>query len=110
MAGGLTVELSDIYTDARSSLQCASLLLVTMRDPNDAVFAELQSRNGQWGSSGVKSVQVLGDAHAPGSVAAAVYAGHKAARALDMAELPLHAIPFKRETIALEAPPGSSSE
>ena len=102
--GGLRVELADIYSDARSSLECASLLLVTMRDPNDAVHAALLGEQALWHAKGVKSVQLLGDAHAPGTVAAAVYAGHKAARALDAPELALHAIPFRREMIALEAP------
>jgi len=33
--------------------------------------------------SGIKSVQVIGDGHAPGTIAAAVYAGHLYARQLD---------------------------
>ncbi len=103
IAGGLCVELAHTYSDARTRLECASLLMVTMRDPKDALFQALQAQEGQWQAKGVKSIQLLGDAYAPGSVAAAVYAGHRAARELDSPELPLDAVPFRREMIALDA-------
>jgi dimethylamine/trimethylamine dehydrogenase len=99
---GLRVELAHTYSDARSILECASLVMVTMRDPDDGLFTALQAQRAQWQATGVKSVQLLGDAYAPGSVAAAVYAGHRAARELDAPELPLDAVPFRREMIFLE--------
>jgi dimethylamine/trimethylamine dehydrogenase len=102
VAGGLAVELAHTYSDARSVVACASLLLVTMRDPKDALFNALQAQQDQWPAKGVKSVQLLGDAYAPGSVAAAVYSGHRAARELDVPVLPLDAVPFRREMMALE--------
>jgi dimethylamine/trimethylamine dehydrogenase len=102
VAGGLLVELADTYSDARSHLECASLLMVTMRDPKDALFNALQAQQDQWQAKGLKSIQLLGDAYAPGSVAAAVYAGHRAARELDAPELPLDSVPFRREMVALE--------
>ncbi len=102
VAGGLCVELAHTYSDARSHMDCASLLMVTMRDPDDALFHALQARQDQWQAQGVKSVQLLGDAYAPGSVAAAVYAGHRAARELDAPEPVLDTVPFKREMIALQ--------
>ncbi len=102
VAGGLIVELAHTYSDARSHLECASLLMVTMRDPNDALFNALQSQQDQWQAKGVKSIQLLGDAYAPGSVAAAVYAGHRAARELDAPELPLDTVPFRREMIEIK--------
>jgi dimethylamine/trimethylamine dehydrogenase len=103
VASGLSVELANTYSDARSHLQCASLVLVTMRDPVDALFSELQAQQDQWHAKGVKTIQLLGDAYAPGSVAAAVYAGHKAARALDAAVLPLDTVPFRREMMSLQS-------
>jgi dimethylamine/trimethylamine dehydrogenase len=99
--GGLSVTLSHTYSEAPSLLECASLLLVTMRDPGDSLYRALLLRQDQWQSSGVKSISLLGDAQAPGSVAAAVYAGHRAARALDAPALPQDAVSFKRERIAL---------
>ncbi|NVO07616.1 MAG: NADH:flavin oxidoreductase, partial [Rhodoferax sp.] len=103
VAGGLALELASTYSDARRVLECASLVMVTMRDPHDAVFTALQARQDQWQDRGVKSVQLLGDAYAPGSVAAAVYAGHRAARELDAPAPALDAVPFRREIIALSA-------
>jgi dimethylamine/trimethylamine dehydrogenase len=100
--GGLSLELAHTYSDARSHLACASLLMVTMRDPNDTLFQTLQAQHDQWQAKGVKSIQLLGDAYAPGSVAAAVYAGHRAARELDAPELPLDTVPFRREMIEIK--------
>jgi dimethylamine/trimethylamine dehydrogenase len=99
--GGLHVELANTYTDARMPLQCASLLLVTMRDPVDELFTALQARQGEWQGAGIKTVQCVGDAFAPGTVAAAVYAGHRAARELDAGELPLDTVPFRREMVGI---------
>ena len=100
-ADGLCVTLIHSYSEAPSILECASLLLVTMRDPSDSLYRALLLREDQWQARGVKGISLLGDAHAPGSVAAAVYAGHRAARALDTPALPQDAVPFKRERIAL---------
>jgi len=97
--------LSDTYSDAQTTLRCASLLLVTMRDPNDELYAALQARQTKWVAAGVLSVQLVGDAYAPGSVAAAVYAGHRAARELNAQATELDAVPFKREIIAIEHQP-----
>jgi len=101
-ASGLVVELAHTYSDARSHLECASLLMVTMRDPNDSLFTELNAQQDRWQAKGVKSIQLLGDAYAPGSVAAAVYAGHRAARELDAPMLALDAVPFRREMIEVK--------
>ena len=101
VAGGLRVELAHTYSDARTYVPCASLLLVTMRDPNDSLFHALQTQQHQWSAKGLKRVELLGDAYAPGTVAAAVYAGHRAARELDASALPLDTVPFRREVIAI---------
>jgi dimethylamine/trimethylamine dehydrogenase len=100
-AGGLDVELANTYTDARTRQHCASLLLATMRDPVDDLFASLLARKTEWAAAGINTVQCVGDAYAPGTVAAAVYAGHKAARELDAAMQPLDAALFKREMVGL---------
>jgi dimethylamine/trimethylamine dehydrogenase len=50
-------------------------------------------------SAGIKSVSAIGDCLAPSTIAAAVYAGHKAARGLD--EAPAEGVPFKRELPAI---------
>jgi dimethylamine/trimethylamine dehydrogenase len=82
-------------------MECQSLLLVTMRDPDDSLFQELMARREQWAEAGVQRVSVLGDAQAPGTVAAAVHAGHLAARSMDMLPGDDDAVPFNRELVDL---------
>lgn len=99
---GLSIQLGSIYTAAQpAALRCASLVLVTMRDPCDELWRELLARQDSWQASGVRSVECVGDACAPGTVAAAVYAGHKAAREFDAQGSAADAVPFRREMIRI---------
>ena len=100
--GGLALSLTSIYTPRPSRLACASVVLVTMRDPFDGLYRHLLTRQQEWLASGVVSVHCVGDAYAPGTVAAAIYAGHRAARELDAATGELDAVPFRREMIEIE--------
>ncbi len=97
---GLRVTLSSVYLPTQEALQVASLLPVTMRDPDDTLAQALQARQPQWAEAGIKSVQVLGDALAPGTVAAAVYAGHRAAR--ELGGPVTEGVGFRRERVGLE--------
>jgi dimethylamine/trimethylamine dehydrogenase len=99
---GLALSLDSIYTPRPSSLACASVVLVTMRDPCDGLFSDLLARQNEWPAAGVASVRCVGDACAPGTVAAAVYTGHRAAREFDAVVDDVDAVPFRRETIAIE--------
>ncbi len=99
---GLRIELAGIYGGPRTVIEAKTLLPVTMRDPDDALYQALVAREAEWGDAGVHEMHCVGDAFAPGTVAAAVYAGHKAARAFDEPEVDLDAVPFKRERIALD--------
>jgi dimethylamine/trimethylamine dehydrogenase len=101
---GLAAQLNSIYTSARpSTLHCASLVLVTMRDPCDGLWQELQTKQELWADAAVRTVACIGDACAPSTVAAAVYAGHKAAREFDDPHAAPAAVPFKREMIRIES-------
>jgi dimethylamine/trimethylamine dehydrogenase len=101
---GLVVALNSIYTSARpSTLNCASLVLVTMRDPCDGLWQELQAKQELWSDAAVRTVTCIGDACAPSTVAAAVYAGHKAAREFDAPHAEPDVVPFKREMIRIES-------
>lgn len=97
----LVVGMRGLYADTITPQACASVLMVTMRDPLASVFTQLQERRAEWQPAGIRSVQLLGDAYGPGTVAAAVYAGHRAARELDAPALALDEVPFKRELISL---------
>lgn len=96
----LALQLACTYTGQSEPLTCASLLLVTMRDANDQLFNDLSARESEWAAAGIIGVQQIGDAHAPATIAAAVYAGHKAARQMDGPALG-DEVPFRREIIAL---------
>ena len=102
---GLVLDLQSIYTAARPpvALGCASLVMVTMRDPVDALWHALDARRDEWADAGLRAVRRVGDALAPGLVAAAVFAGHRAAREFDAEPAPdPDAVPFRRELIALD--------
>ena len=70
---------------------------VTLREPADALLHALLRREAEWRGAGIRSVAPIGDMVAPGTVAAAVYAGAQVARDLG-AERPGH---FLREAVVL---------
>ena len=55
---------------------------VTLRAPEDALMNALSAREADWRDAGILSVDLIGDAQAPGTVAAAVHAGARFAREL----------------------------
>jgi dimethylamine/trimethylamine dehydrogenase len=93
----LSFQLRCVYTGRLTPSSAGSLVLVTMRDPDDALYQALLQRRAEWAAAGIEQVQVVGDALAPGTVAAAVHAGHLAAREFDAPESDLDAVPFLRE-------------
>jgi len=96
------VEAACVFTGRPSSLACDSVLLVTARDPRDDLYLDLSARREDWRAAGIQSVKLIGDAHAPGLIAAAVYAGHRYAQELDAPDIG-DALPFKRDIADLAA-------
>jgi len=94
------VELACVFTGKTETVLADAVLMVTARNPRDELYRDLQARRGDWVDAGVKSVRIIGDAHAPGTIAAAVYAGHRYAQELDAPEIG-DGLPFKREIAAL---------
>jgi dimethylamine/trimethylamine dehydrogenase len=78
-------------------LQAGCFVPVTLRRPEQTLGQALDARESDWRAAGVRSVQTIGDAVAPGTIAAAVYAGALAARELGAA----HPGAFKREAVVL---------
>ena len=97
----LQLKLTSTYIDDVKNLACGSLIMVTMRDPVNALMLDLMQRKEEWQAAGIESISCVGDAYAPGTVAAAVYSGHKAAREMDVRIDDLDAVPFAREMIAI---------
>ncbi|MEE8213145.1 MAG: NADH:flavin oxidoreductase, partial [Alphaproteobacteria bacterium] len=89
-------ELACVFTGRKHQLACAGQVTVTARLPEDALYRALLDEPEALARAGIKSVTAIGDACAPSTIAAAVYAGHRAARDLDAPALG-DAVPFERE-------------
>ncbi len=85
-------ELACIYTDRTRVVDCAAAVMVTMRTPVDDLWDGLRA-------AGLPSLRRIGDALGPGTIAAAVHAGHRCAR--ELGEDIDDTVPFRRELPAL---------
>jgi dimethylamine/trimethylamine dehydrogenase len=92
-------EFACVYTDRRQVRDCGSMVLVTSRNPNEALYQAMVNDPVAMTAAGIKSVTRIGDCLAPGTIAASVYSGHRYARELD--EPPQEAVPFRRELVRL---------
>ena len=99
------------FRDGEATLACAftgnlrqvparSVVMVTSRAQTDGLYQELLARADDWPMAGVKTVECIGDAVAPGTIAAAVFSGHRYARELDRAPWG-DEVPFLRENAEL---------
>jgi dimethylamine/trimethylamine dehydrogenase len=96
--GATSVTVACNFTDRPHEIACGCLVPVTMRQPVDALYHDLRKRVGA-GATAPSSLTRIGDCLAPGTIAAAVYAGHRYAR--ELGEAASDAVPFKRELPAL---------
>ncbi len=76
------LELSCVYSGRTRPVDCATLVPVTARLPDETLWLELKAREDEWADAGIKTVTRLGDCLAPGLIAAAVYSGHQYARTI----------------------------
>ncbi|MBT6272576.1 MAG: NAD(P)-binding protein [Chromatiales bacterium] len=90
-----------VYTGKEQSVAAASVVLVTTMAPVDALYENLLERSASWTAHGVRRVTRIGDCYGPGTIAAAVWHGHKFARSLGEPEG--DEVPFKREVMELSA-------
>jgi dimethylamine/trimethylamine dehydrogenase len=96
------VEFACSYTGRRSRIACDAVIVVTERLPNESLATALRADSGRLESAGIRTLQVIGDAFAPGLIAAAVYSGHAAARGFEEDAAVLEAQLFRREMPDLE--------
>jgi dimethylamine/trimethylamine dehydrogenase len=92
-ADGNEAVVNCIFTGRERRLPCGSLVSVTSREPNDALWQELQGRD-----TSFESLVRIGDCKAPGIIAMAVHDGHFAGRTL--AEVAAFSTP-KRERVVI---------
>jgi len=96
------LSLACVFTGTREHLDCGSVMMVTTRLPSDGLYTDLVARRSEWHDAGIKNVLPVGDAQVPGTIAAAVYSGHRFARELDT-PVSNDVVAFKRELPELEA-------
>ncbi|UZF55499.1 FAD-dependent oxidoreductase [Gordonia polyisoprenivorans] len=92
------------FTGRTGELDADAVVLVTARLPHDELYTALHARADEWSAAGVRSVRGIGDAWAPSTIAAAVWAGHRYAEELDV-EKSDDPVPFRREVTQLSIEP-----
>ncbi len=80
---GDTLQLADFMGGRPSDIACRSLVVVGRRQASDGLATALNARPDDLAVAGVRSVEAIGDAHAPGSIVHAVYFGRAYAEGLD---------------------------
>jgi len=90
-----------VFTDATLKHECDAVLMVASRTAESAVYIELKERESNWADAGIKTVNIIGDANAPGPIAWATYAGHRYARELD-SPVRGDVLSFRREVTGLQ--------
>ena len=93
------IELTHLHRAGAKIIPMQSLVFVTMREPNDGLFREIDTSPKATSAGASQTMTKIGDCLAPSTIAAAVYAGHRYARELDDGELA--DISFRRERSAL---------
>ena len=83
--------LSCVYADKTHTIPCGTLIPVTMREASDSLYHDLANLG--------QTPTRIGDCYAPGTIAAAVYSGHRYAR--ELGEPAATGVPFRRELLAL---------
>jgi dimethylamine/trimethylamine dehydrogenase len=89
-----------VYTGRTKRYECDAIVMVASRLETNTIFTNLKAREEEWADAGIKTVEIIGDANAPGPIAWATYAGHRYARELDADDI-YDTLPFRREITAL---------
>ncbi|MEM9146389.1 MAG: NAD(P)-binding protein [Pseudomonadota bacterium] len=92
--------LSCVYTERLREIPCGGVVMVTMRQPIDALYDGLEAAIEDGQAPRPKSLLRIGDCYGPGTIAAAVYGGHRYAR--ELGEPQTDAVPFRRELVQIE--------
>ncbi len=89
--------IADVFASShRRRCEFDHLVLITSRAPKDELFTALDAEAGRFAT-----LRSIGDCHAPGTIAAAVYDGHAAARHFESGE-DVYAPLYNREIPALD--------
>jgi dimethylamine/trimethylamine dehydrogenase len=78
--GDGSATIACISTGRERRIEARSVLLVTARRPEETLYRELAADPGALSAAGIVSLTSIGDCRNPGTIAAAVHAGHRYAR------------------------------
>ena len=93
------------FTGRSGRIDADALVAVTARVPSDNLLRDLQAREQEWADQGLQSVRAVGDALAPGTIAAAVWEGRRYAEELESPTDGSDSTPYRRELTSLEGQP-----
>jgi dimethylamine/trimethylamine dehydrogenase len=93
---GREAQIQCIYTGNQRSIEVEAVVSVTMRQPNDSLFLELQQQIDKGADHTPDSLSRIGDCEAPSIIAGAVFSGHRYARELDSEVDPDNRIKYDR--------------
>ncbi len=94
-------EIACVYTSRTRRIEAGSVVMVTTQTPEDSLYMALMEKPDALAAAGIRRVARIGDALAPGLIAAAVWSGHRFGREIDRQES--DAVGFRRENVELAA-------
>jgi dimethylamine/trimethylamine dehydrogenase len=95
-----TLQVACVFTGRVFEHAADAVVLVTSRLPCNELARVLEARAADWAAAGIRSVQTIGDALAPGTIAAAVYGGRRFAEELGV-PVDAERLPYRREVAQL---------
>ncbi|GIK76367.1 MAG: NADH:flavin oxidoreductase [Actinomycetes bacterium] len=96
------VATSCVFTGSEREIDCDAAVFVTARLPEESLYRELLDRRDEWADAGLRTVKAVGDCWCPGTIAAAVWEGHRYAEELDEPEADA-ALPLREVTELADA-------
>jgi len=101
---GEAATLSQLFTGETQVIPCRNLVIVGLRLPNCELFHALQARAADLEAAGIRSVERIGDALAPGALTHVIHSGHRYAMELGEA-----ATGFRRDAPIVDFNPSYTS-
>jgi dimethylamine/trimethylamine dehydrogenase len=96
IAAGGTLRGQNVWSPDPVAWQADAVVLVTQRQPQDALYHELKADPERLEREGIEAVHRIGDCLAPRTIAENVFDGHRLAREIDSLD-PSTPLPYLRE-------------
>jgi len=96
------IETVCVFSGRKKQIPCESLMLVTERDSENTVATALASLRDDAPGKIIETLEIIGDALAPGLIADAVFSGHLAARNFEADPQDIAAAIYRREMPSLQ--------